>query len=268
MSQNLAPRIARVPARSLGVSKVTNDFLGLLSGPQRQPVVIAHRGASAHAPENTLEAAILAYRAGARAWELDVQLSRDGVAVVFHDETLVRTTDAAARFAGDPRQRSGFLLADFDWTEIATLDAGSWFTAASDLTPCASGPIRVPTLEEALALTARLDWLVNVEIKSFPEHPSGLMESVLEVIARTGTARRVLLSGFDHRQIARVPAAIAAARVPCATSPAEYSSQPPCTARKSISVRSSAARRCTCPRPAWVRNRSPIAATPGRSRSG
>ncbi len=58
---------------------------------------------------------------------------------------------------------------------------------------------------DALSLTAQCDWLVNVEIKSFPVHPPRLVESVLEAIMQTGTASRVLLSSFDHRDIARIP---------------------------------------------------------------
>ena len=105
---------------------VANRFRSLLRRGDR-PLVVAHRGDSAYAPENTLEAARRAWDEGADAWELDVQLARDGVPVVLHDESLVRTTDVATRFAGDPRGASGFLVADFDFEEIRTLDAGSWF---------------------------------------------------------------------------------------------------------------------------------------------
>jgi glycerophosphoryl diester phosphodiesterase len=194
------------------------------------PLVLAHRGDSFHAPENTLEAARLGWEAGADAWELDVQLTRDGIAVVFHDEFLTRTTDVATRFHGDPRSRDGFRLSDFDWSEVCSLDAGSWFvddpggnrSAAAFGTlqgmdePCRtvyqSGRIRVPTLVDALALTADLDWLVNVEIKSFPENPPGLVEVVLEAIAQTGTAGRLLLSSFDHRDVARIPGLVSPER--------------------------------------------------------
>jgi glycerophosphoryl diester phosphodiesterase len=195
----------------------------LLKSRGGRPLVIAHRGDSAHAPENTLEAARLGRDAGAEAWELDVQLTRDGVAVVLHDETLTRTTDVASRHPGDPRGMDGFRLTDFDWSEVRELDAGSWFVseqggprsshdfgtlaALSDdrLDLYRSGKIRVPTLMHALELTAELDWLVNVEIKSFPDNPPGLVEAVLEAIERTGTATRVLLSSFDHRDLARIP---------------------------------------------------------------
>ncbi len=196
-----------------------NRFLALLKSPNDHPLIVAHRGDSFHAPENTLEAARLAWEAGAPAWELDVQLTRDGVPVVLHDESLSRTTDVAARFAGDPRGLDGFRITDFDLAEVRTLDAGSWFvdehggprsarafnTANQlDVTQVEhyrSGQVRIPTLAEALSLTRDLDWLVNVEIKSFPEQPPGLVERVLDVIAETDTAERVLISSFDHSDL-------------------------------------------------------------------
>ena len=148
-----------------------NRFLALLRSPRTRPLIIAHRGDSFHAPENTLEAARLGREAGADAWELDVQLTRDGVPVVLHDESLLRTTDVAARFAGDPRGRDGFRVSDFDFDEVRTLDAGSWFVDAdggprsardfgtldrldpADVAHFRSGSVRIPTLEEALIFT-------------------------------------------------------------------------------------------------------------------
>ena len=138
-----------------------------------------------------------------------------------HDESLLRTTDVGRRFAGDPRGDSGFLVSDFDLAEIRLLDAGSWFlnpaggsrTAASfgtlgriddaTRTRIVSGAVRVPTLDEALVLTARLDWLANVEIKSFPNTDPGLLDAALAVVDATGTAHRVLISSFDHADVAR-----------------------------------------------------------------
>ena len=170
------------------MARPENRFLTLLDSPRDRPLIIAHRGDSFHAPENTLEAARLGRETGADAWELDVHLTRDDVPVVIHDESLLRTTDVAIRFAGDPRGRDGFRVSDFDLDEVRSLDAGSWFVArdgdprsACDfgtldrLDPVAvehfrSGSVRIPTLEEALLFTRDQDWLVNVEIKSFPEH--------------------------------------------------------------------------------------------------
>jgi glycerophosphoryl diester phosphodiesterase len=205
----------------------------IVSAPWRQrdparPWIIAHRGDSAHAPENTLEAARLGWEAGAAAWELDVRLTRDGVPVVLHDETLLRTTDVARRFAGDRRAAARFRVGDFDLDEILTLDAGGWFldpTPAGDpahrprtaaafgtldrLDPgrrsCyASGAVRVPTLAQALALTAELDWLVNIELKSSCAGEPELVVAVLGEVDRAGVAGRVWISSFDHADVARV----------------------------------------------------------------
>jgi len=196
-----------------------NRFLSLLESTGDRPAIIAHRGDSFHAPENTLEAARLAWKAGAQAWELDVRLTRDGDPIVIHDDSLIRTTDVAARFAGDPRGRDGFRVSDFDHDEIRSLDAGSWFVSSTggprsarafgtldDLDPSwidhyRSGSVIIPTLAEALTLTAELDWLVNIELKSFPEQASGLLDSVLDLIKETNTADRVLISSFDHRDV-------------------------------------------------------------------
>jgi glycerophosphoryl diester phosphodiesterase len=184
------------------------------------PLIVAHRGDSFHAPENTLAAARRGREAGADAWELDVQLTRDGVAVVLHDESLLRTTDVARRFAGDPRGARGFLVADFDLDEVRALDAGGWFldpgggprTARNfgtrarltdaDSACFASGTVRVPTLAEALRLTVELDWLVNVELKSYASTPPHLLDVVLEVVAATDSANRVLISSFNHASVA------------------------------------------------------------------
>jgi glycerophosphoryl diester phosphodiesterase len=198
-----------------------NRFIDLLKSKRRTPVVVAHRGDSFHAPENTLEAGRAARKAGAHAWEIDVQLTRDGVPVLLHDESLKRTTDVAAKFAGDPRGKTGWYVSDFDWKEVETLDAGSWFVAESGGSRTAkqfgtlnalgearkvfaTGGVRIPTLEQTLRLTAELDFLINVELKSFPEGYPGLARTVLETIERTGTASRVLISCFDHRELAKL----------------------------------------------------------------
>ena len=189
-----------------------------------RPLIVAHRGDSAHAPENTLEAAEQGFGARADAWELDVQLARDGVPVVIHDDSLVRTTDVALRFPADPRASSGYRVADFDLDEIRTLDTGSWFVrpdggarSAADFGTLGqlsdaerarygSGSVRVPTLLEALRFTKERDWLVNVELKSFPRADPALLDAVIAAIDETETAAHVLVSSFDHADLARVAA--------------------------------------------------------------
>lgn len=185
-----------------------------------RPLLFAHRGDSFHAPENTLEAARLAHQTGAFAWELDVQPTRDGVLIVIHDDELERTTDVAIAYHGDPRCARGFRVCDFDWAEIAALDAGSWFVAldggprsARDFgtlesisdarrSELGSGRVRVPTLTQALELTRELDWLVNVEIKACQCDPGSLAAAVLAAVAEAGMGDRVLISSFDHALVA------------------------------------------------------------------
>src|SRR3989338_5919615 len=81
----------------------------------RAPILIAHRGASAVAPESTRAAIREAIRAGARMIELDVQMTRDGRLVIFHDDQLERTTNGSGR------------LRTMRYAQVAQLDARSWF---------------------------------------------------------------------------------------------------------------------------------------------
>lgn len=152
------------------------------------PRVVAHRGASADAPENTLAAFRLARERGATMVELDTRLTRDGVLVVIHDSTLDRTTDGHGR------------VIETDAARIATLDAGSWFD------PRFRGEA-VPTLEAALELLARLGMGVNVELKADPGEERRTGAEAARLIERVWPAEGppVLLSSFAE-------AALAAAR--------------------------------------------------------
>ena len=117
-------------------------------------LVVAHRGASAEAPENTMEAFRLGVDAGADAIELDVHLTADGQLAVIHDDTLDRTTDRTGR------------VADLTMDQIREADAGATFARPADAgLPWADRGLRVPTLAEVLA------WLpdgvgIVVEIKA------------------------------------------------------------------------------------------------------
>lgn len=110
------------------------------------PPVIAHRGASAYAPENTLVSFTKAAQLGARWVEFDVMLAACGQAIIFHDETLNRTTNGC-----------GF-VGDYSYDYLRTLDAGSWFD------PTFSGE-RIPTLVQTLAFLKDTQLCANVEIK-------------------------------------------------------------------------------------------------------
>jgi glycerophosphoryl diester phosphodiesterase len=117
-------------------------------------IIAAHRGASASAPENTMEAFRLAVDAGADAIEIDVHLTADGELAVIHDETLDRTTD-----------RSG-AVAELTMDEIREADAGARFTRAGDSGfPFAGRDLRVPALPEVLAWLPETSGLV-IEIKA------------------------------------------------------------------------------------------------------
>jgi glycerophosphoryl diester phosphodiesterase len=109
---------------------------------------VAHRGASAYAPEHTLASYRLALEQGADFVEQDLGLTRDGVLICLHDPTLERTTDVASVFPDRARQVDGvarWFAADFTLAEIKTLDAGTWFEASYQ-------GERVPTFQEAIDL--------------------------------------------------------------------------------------------------------------------
>lgn len=198
-----------------------NLFLTRLRGAGPTPVVVAHRGDCSKAPENTLLAAELGWDAGADAWEFDVHLSRDGVPLLIHDESLRRTTDVARAFRDDPRVSGGAHVSDFDFEEIQSLDAGSWFLQHSGAertadrfggdarinkhvrTRCLDGSVRMPSLAEALRFTAERGWLANVEVKSYPNRSPQLLNAVIKVVGEAGIGSSVLISSFDHRDVAR-----------------------------------------------------------------
>jgi glycerophosphoryl diester phosphodiesterase len=141
---------------------------------------IAHRGASGVAPENTKIAFVKALDMGVRAIEFDVQLTRDSVPIVFHDDTLERTTNGAGR------------VADTDFDAIAKLDAGSWFGPRF-------GRVEVPTLEEVLsAIGPRA--MLNVELKP-DERVEKLVKHVITSVARFDLFESIVFSSFDPAAI-------------------------------------------------------------------
>ncbi|MFG2298252.1 glycerophosphodiester phosphodiesterase [Streptomyces sp. NPDC048603] len=138
------------------------------------PVLYAHRGASAYAPENTLAAVDLADEMGVDWVENDVQRTKDGELVVVHDETLARTTDVEVLFP----DRSPWRVGDFTAEEIAGLDAGSWFRSEY-------AGARVPTLREYLDRVRQNRQRLLLEIKK-PELYPGIEEDTLRVLEEAG----------------------------------------------------------------------------------
>jgi glycerophosphoryl diester phosphodiesterase len=138
------------------------------------PIIIAHRGASGLAPENTLPAFERAYSLGVRCMELDVRLTRDGWPVVIHDATVDRTTDGSGA------------VAELALAEIRALDAARGW----------GGGAGVPLLAEALGgLPEDTRWLV--ELKPEERRAAELVEAALAAVAESGCGERVRLISFQ-----------------------------------------------------------------------
>ena len=154
--------------------------------PARTPLVVAHRGSSAVAPENTLAAFRQALEDGADAVELDVRLTSDGEVVVIHDSQLRRTTDGR----GPVRSHT--------WKELQLLSAGSWFDRKF------AGE-KIPSLEEVLAVIGSRAG-VNIEIKADrgDRRKNELVDRCCRIIHQCRTPNTILVSSFDHRLLKRV----------------------------------------------------------------
>ncbi len=182
----------------------------------RRVKVIAHRGARSIAPENTLAAARKALEVGADLWETDVAVTADEELILFHDDSLKRTTNVEEVFP----DRAPWTFTTFKLREIRSLDAGSWFIDEDPFGQVAAGAVspeeaesyrgeKVPTLEEALEFTRDAGWTVNLELKRLP-HPMEdfpVVRRVLELIRRVGIPlEEVVISSFVHRWLREVHA--------------------------------------------------------------
>lgn len=149
--------------------------------PCRQPLVIAHRGASAYAPENTLPAFELALAQGADALEFDVRQSADGVPVLSHDRSVERMTDGSG------------LVEQLSWAELRalTVDGGA-----------GDKPGRIASLDEVLAPSGGSHYFI-VELKDDEARYPGLTARVLRAVRERGLGQRVLLKTFDVAMLAR-----------------------------------------------------------------
>lgn len=191
---------AAAAALSCGAALAADPPLPTLDG--KPALVIAHRGASGYLPEHTLAAYELAVRMGADYVEPDLQLTRDGQLVAMHDASLARTTDVAERFA--PRN-GGYLVADFSLEEIRTLGMrlqGTAKTHYPGFSPSTAHPLRVPTLEEIIALLRRLEAQGARAIGLYPEAKQPgprLANQILSVLSASGYtgADKVFIQSFD-----------------------------------------------------------------------
>ena len=145
-------------------------------------ISIAHRGASAVCPENTMAAFRQAVVMGAICIELDVQLTTDEEVVVLHDETISRTSNGTGN------------VASLNWRDLAQWDFGAWF----------SGEFRgerLPRLAEVL------EWLpvhvkLNIELKGTPQLGKKLADETMKLIHQYERAHQVLISSFHHDLLA------------------------------------------------------------------
>ena len=164
------------------------NFLELLKKPD---LIAAHRGDRSQKPENTLSA--LASSIGKCDFiEIDVQLTKDLVPVIIHDETLNRTSNVSniQRF----KDRTPWIVSDFTLKELQSLDFGSWFNSEYE---------SILTLEKALSFVKENHLFLNVEIKDMSKTFSDeiVVEIIIDMIKKTQTEHLVLLSSFYHHYL-------------------------------------------------------------------
>ncbi|MSO66047.1 MAG: glycerophosphodiester phosphodiesterase [Alphaproteobacteria bacterium] len=149
------------------------------------PAVIAHRGASGQAPENTIVAIARAAALGARWVEIDAKLTADGELILMHDDTLDRTTDGRGP------------VAQTTWDRIAVLDAGGWFSSDFRHEP-------VPTFRQFVAACEEFDLGANVEIKPCPGRERETGEAVARALREGWPSDRdpPLVSSFAAEALA------------------------------------------------------------------
>lgn len=143
---------------------------------------IAHRGFSGVYPENTMLAFEKAIEIGCDGIETDVQLTKDGVPVICHDEEVDRTTNSTGR------------ICDYTYDELMKLDAGIKFGEQFK-------GLKIPTLREFLEFVKDKDIIINIEIKNSIIHYKNIEDKVYEMIEKYEMEDRVVVSSFDHYSI-------------------------------------------------------------------
>ncbi|MGW1991619.1 glycerophosphodiester phosphodiesterase [Embleya sp. NPDC001921] len=175
-AQALLVNGSRVSFDDVKVTRLAPEANAYLRAPGAPLTVIAHRGASSAAPENTLISDETARRAGADWIENDVQPSKDGIPHILHDDTVDRTTDGKGR------------IRDLTAAQLAALDAGSWFS------PLHSGA-RVPTLRAQLEDLRTRGGNLLLEIKG--KHTKDEVSRIVKDIRDTGMSGRVFVQSFE-----------------------------------------------------------------------
>ena len=152
--------------------------------------VIAHRGASGIAPENTLAAFRKAVELGAAFIETDLQLSRDARLVALHDDTLERTTNGSGPVSSRTLE------------ELRKLDAGSWFGGSANEAHAGFASERIPTIEEILAFGREHEIGLFLEVK--PTGPSGAEHAIVGALHACGEVPRSVVLSFSPSVLKRV----------------------------------------------------------------
>lgn len=144
--------------------------------------ILAHRGASKYAPENTMAAFRLAYKTQAEGIETDVQLTKDNVPVLIHDENVRRTTDG-----------SGFVQG-YTFEELRSLDAGSWFSKEY------KGE-KIPSLEELLDWIRDYPLFLHLELKTDVISYKNIERIVYDLLRKYNVLDRTFISSFNEESI-------------------------------------------------------------------
>ncbi len=150
----------------------------------KKPLIIAHRGASTAAPENTMAAFKKAIEDKSHAIEVDVRLTRDNEVVVIHDSRLERTTNGRGK------------ISDYCLKDLQTFDNGSWFH------PKFSDE-KILTLSQMIKLTNH-NIGINIEIKPLTKRQDIIVEKCIALIQSFRIQKRVLISSFQHSLIKKV----------------------------------------------------------------
>lgn len=145
----------------------------------------AHRGFSGKYPENTMLAFKKAIEIGVDGIELDVQLTKDNVVVIIHDETIDRTTNGKGE------------VVNYAYKELEKFDASYIYTGQYGIN-------KIPTLDEYLKYVKDLDIVTNIELKNSINEYEGLEELVLELIRKYNLEKKVIISSFNHYSVVKM----------------------------------------------------------------
>ncbi len=148
-------------------------------------IIYAHRGASKHAPENTMPAFELAFESGADGIETDVQLTKDHIPILMHDENVRRTTNG-----------TGFVQ-DYTFQQLQQLDAGSWFAPHYANTS-------IIALEDLLQWTSDKRILLNLELKTNVIHYKNIEQIVYDLLIQYDKLNQTVISSFNSNSIRNI----------------------------------------------------------------